>query len=343
MDILSSITGTGNPFRKPELRWGIFGTSRIAEDVILAIRKNKNNQVIAVAGRNLSSTRDYADRLQVPVAYGSYDELLGDATIQAVYIPLPNSLHMPWTIKALQAGKHVLVEKPFALNSDEGQQMIAHSVEKSLVLMEGFNYRYHSRIQKAVEMIKKGELGKLRFVEGSFSFSLENPNDFRLVPELGGGAMYDLGCYFVDFMRMAVGREPEVLQARCFESGSGVDLQTQVQLDFGNQVFGSFNVGLNSVFQNQVRVVGTDAILTLDHPFSGHNKSVSTIVEWEKEVQRVNYRAEDTFETLFEHFYNVVIKKEVPRFPLADSLKNMVVIDAIFQSAADNGKLISLK
>ena len=343
MDILSSKTGAGNLFKRPEVNWGILGTARISEKVIPAVKSSKHNHVVAVASRELTRARQLADKMQVPVAYGSYEELLADSTIQAIYIPIVNNEHKPWTIKALQAGKHVLVEKPFALNADEAHEMIGVSVEKSLVLMENFMYRYHPRIKKTLDAIQKGELGKLRFLHCSFSFPLENPDDFRLVPSLGGGALYDLGCYCVDFQRLMVGREPQAVQALFHEGGSGVDLQMQVTLDFGNQVYGSFDVAFNARFQNFARIVGTEAVMTLDWPFSVQDKSVSTVIERGDDVQKISYRPEDTYKNLIEHFYEVVIKKEIALYPLAGSLKNMIVIDAIFQSAIEDGKLIALK
>jgi len=343
MDILSSKTGAGNLFRKPEMNWGILSTARISEKVIPAIQSTKHNHVVAVSSRDLTRARQFADRMQVPVAYGSYDELIADPTVHAVYIPLTNNDHKTWTIKALQAGKHVLVEKPFALNANEAQEMVGAAVEKSLVLMEGFNYRYHSRIRKVFETIKKGELGKLRFVNCSFSFPLENPDDFRLVPSLGGGALYDLGCYCIDFQRLLVGREPETVQARCHSSGSGVDLQMQAELDFGNQTYGSFDVAFNAAHQNFARIIGTDAVMTLDWPFTGKDQNVSTIIERDGDVQKVNYRPEDTIKNMIDHFYEVVIKKEIPLYPLAESVKDLIVSDALFQSAIDNGGIVNLK
>ena len=342
MDILSLKTGSGNLFRKPELNWGVIGTARIAEQTIPSINATRNNRVVAVASRDLTRARQFADSLEVPVAYGSYEELLLDATVQAVYIPLTNEEHKPWTIKALQAGKHVLVEKPIALNAEEAREMVGVSVDKSLVLMESFNYRYHSRIQKVLETIRKDELGRLRFLHCSFSFLMNNPDDFRLVPAKGGGALYDLGCYCVDFQRLVVGREPQAVQARYYEGGSGVDLQMQVSLDFGNQIYGSFDVAFNAILQNVARILGTDGVMTLEWPFSAKGKNVTTIIEQGDDVQRINYRAEDTSQRLIEHYYQVVMKKEVPLYPLADSVKDMPVIDAIFQSAIQDGKLVQL-
>lgn len=344
MDILSSKTMTGNLFRKQELNWGILGTARIAEKAVIpAIRATKHNQVLAVASRDLTRAREYADRQDIPVAYGSYDELLQDQNVHAVFIPLPNNLHLPWTIKALQAGKHVLVEKPFALNADEAQQMVGMAVEKSLVLMENFMYRYHTRFQKALELIKKGEIGKIRFMHCSFSFPLNNPDDFRLVPDFGGGALYDLGCYCINIQRLLIGREPVSVQSQYHEGGSGVDLQMLATLDFGEQTYGSFSAAFNATSQQSARIVGSEGVLNLDWPFAGKDKNVKLELDKGSEIQTINFREENTYANLVDHFYQVVTRKETALFPLADALKNMIVIDGLFQSAIDNGKLVYLK
>ena len=342
MDILSLKTGTGNLFRKPELNWGILGTARIAETAIQAIRANRNNRVLALASRDLTRGRQFADKAKIPVAYGSYDELIADSSLQAVYIPLPNSEHKDWTIKALQAGKHVLVEKPFALNGDDAQAMVDAAVDSGQVLMESFNYRYHSRTLKALEILNKEELGKLRFVNCSFSFPLENPDDFRLVPELGGGALYDLGCYCIDFMRLMVRREPEAVQAHAHMGGSGVDLQLSVFLDFGNQIFGNFDVAFNATMQSSARIVGSEGVMTLDFPVTGHNRNVSLLLEKNHDNNKTSYRPEDSWAKMTDHFYQLAIKKDIARYQITDSVKNLTVIDAIFQSVIEDGKLVRL-
>lgn len=343
MDILSPKTITGNLFRKPELIWGVLGTARIAEKVIPAIQATRHNKVLAVASRDLARGRAFADRLGVPVAYGSYDELLRDPMVQAVYLPLPNHEHLPWAVKALQAGKHVLVEKPFALNADEAQQMVGTAIEKSLVLMENFMYRHTARIQKALEIAKTGELGKLRFIHSSFSFPLENPDDFRLVPDKGGGALYDLGCYCVNLQRLLVGREPITAQARCHTSGSGVDLQMTATLDFGDQIYGSFEIAFNAARQQFTRVVGSDAVMTLEATFNPADKPTAISIERGGEAKKINFKSENAYQSLIEHFYQVAIRKEIPLYPLADAVKNLAVIDSLFQSAIEDGKPLSLR
>lgn len=345
MEILSSKPIGGNLFHKPELNWGILGTARIAEkSIIPALLSMKHTPVIAVASRDLTRAQEFAEPFEIPRAYGNYDDLISDSDVQAVYIPLPNSEHAPWAIKAMQAGKHVLVEKPFALNADEAQLMISTALENSVVLMEGFMYRYSDRFEKIYEIIRSGSIGKVRLVQAGFSFMLGNPDDIRLAPDLGGGALYDLGCYCINIQRLLVGREPASVQAICQMSKSGVDLQTVATLDFGDQVFGQFMVSFNAEASQFLRIVGSAGTIHIEYPFNPHGESARTWLNTAgKENKRINFRAENDYKRMLDHFYNVVVSKDVPQFPLSDAINNMVVIDALFQSAADNGRLVNLK
>jgi len=345
VDILSSKPIAGNLFRKPELNWGILGTARIAERAVIpALLSMKHTPVIAVASRNLTRAQEFAAPFEIPRAYGSYEELLSDSNVQAVYIPLPNSEHAPWAIKAMQAGKHVLVEKPFALNANEAQLMISTALEHSVVLMEGFMYRYSNRFEKIHEIVRSGTIGKVRLVQSGFSFTLSNPDDIRLAPDLGGGALYDLGCYSINLQRLLVGREPASVQALCQMSKSGVDLQTVATLDFGDQVFGQFMVSFNADSSQFLRVVGSAGSIHIEKPFLLVGEGTSALLNVAgKESKRINFRAENDYKHMLEHFYNVAVSKDVPRFPLSDAINNLVVIDALFQSAVDNGRLVNIK
>jgi len=345
VDILSSKPIAGNLFRKPELNWGILGTARIAERAVIpALLSMKHTPVIAVASRNLTRAQEFAAPFEIPRAYGSYEELLSDSNVQAVYIPLPNSEHAPWAIKAMQAGKHVLVEKPFALNANEAQLMISTALEHSVVLMEGFMYRYSNRFEKIHEIVRSGTIGKVRLVQSGFSFTLSNPDDIRLAPDLGGGALYDLGCYSINLQRLLVGREPASVQALCQMSKSGVDLQTVATLDFGDQVLGQFMVSFNADSSQFLRVVGSAGSLHIEKPFLLIGEGTSVLLNVAgKESKRINFRAENDYKHMLEHFYNVAVSKDVPRFPLSDAINNLVVIDALFQSAVDNGRLVNIK
>jgi len=345
MDILSSKPVGGNIFRKPELNWGILGTARIAETAIIpTLLSMKQMPVIAVASRDLMRAQEFAAPFEIPRAYGNYDDLLSDSSVEAVYIPLPNSEHAPWAIKAMQAGKHVLVEKPFALTADEAQLMISTALENSVVLMEAFMYRYSERFEKIHEIVRSGTIGKIRLVQGAFTFTLSNPDDIRLAPDLGGGALYDLGCYCINSQRLLVGREPNKVQAICQMSKSGVDLQTVATLDFGDQVFGQFMVSFNADGSQFLRVVGSAGTIHIENPFLSVGKSTSALLNVAgKESKRINFRAENAYKRMLDHFYNVAISKDVPKFPLSDAINNMVVIDALFQSAVDNGRLVNIK
>lgn len=345
MDILSSKPIGGNLFRKPELNWGILGTARIAEKAVIpALQSMKHTPVIAVASRDLTRAQEFAAPFEIPRAYGNYEDLLSDKNVHAVYIPLPNSEHTPWAIKAMQAGKHVLVEKPFALNANEAQLMISTALENSVVLMEGFMYRYSERFEKIRELIRSGTIGKVRLVQSEFSFTLSNPDDIRLAPDLGGGALYDLGCYCVNFERLLVGREPTSVQAICQMSKSGVDLQTVATLDFGDQVFGQFMVSFNASDSQFLRVVGSAGSIHIEKPFLLMGEGTGALLNVAgKESKHINFRAENDYKHMLEHFYNVAVSKDVPRFPLSDAINNLVVLDALFQSAVDNGRLVNIK
>lgn len=345
MDILSSKPVGGNIFRKPELNWGILGTARIAEKAVIpALLSMKHNPIIAVASRDLTRAQEFAAPFEIPRAYGSYDELLADSNIQAVYLPLPNSEHAKWAIKAMQAGKHVLVEKPFALDADEAQLMVSTALENSVVLMEAFMYRHSERFEKIREIVRSGTIGKIRLIQAGFTFTLSNPDDIRLAPDLGGGALYDLGCYCINIQRLLVGREPSSVQAICQMSKSGVDLQTVATLDFGDQTFGQFMVSFNAERSQFLRVVGSAGSIHIEDPFNPNGESTNAVLNAAgKDSRRITFKAENDYKRMLEHFYNTAISKDLARFPLSDAVNNMVVIDALFQSAIDNNKLVTLK
>lgn len=330
-------------FNKSDLSWGVLGTARIASGhVIPAMKASRHNIVAAIASRDLTRAQQFAQTNGIPKAYGSYDELLADPEIDAVYIPLPNSEHAPWAVKAMEAGKHVLVEKPFALNSDEAQLMVSTALEHSVLLMEAFMYRYHARFEEIMDLLQRGALGQLRFIQSTFSFQLTNPNDYRLSAMLGGGALYDLGCYCVNFQRLLVGREPHQVQALSFVGSTNVDLEMSGTLDFGEQVFTHFDVAFNAAPQQYTRIIGSEGVLSFEKCFNPGTDGTEAYLLKEGNTKRIRFKREDAYQKMVEHFYNVIVSKEAPLFPLSDAVNNMVVIDALFQSAIDGSKMVSL-
>lgn len=343
MSMLSSLKEGGNIFKKPELRWGVLGTARIAKNwVIPAINNTKHNKVIAVASRDLSRAVEFATPLQIAKAFGDYDDMLADPEIDAVYIPLPNSDHAPWAIKAMEAGKHVLVEKPFALNADEAQQMISVSLDKSVTLMEAFMYRFSSRFDKLIQIVRFGDIGKIRFIESSFSFNLTNPDDFRLHAEQGGGALYDLGCYCVNLHRQLANREPLSVQATQYKGNTSVDLQMSAMMEFDEAIFSHFSVGLNGYSQQATRVVGSEAVLEIEFPFNPSGAVTSAKLIKAGQAKTLTFKAENDYEKMIAHFYEVAIRRAIAKFPLSDSINNLIVMQALSDSARNGGMVVKL-
>lgn len=343
MDILSSIQTSGNLLKIPGLNWGIMSTAHIAEKAVIpAIRMVKNNQVIAVGSRDLARATAFAAKLDIPKAYGSYQDLLNDRDVQAVYIPLPNSDHKEWTIKALEAGKHVLVEKSFALSADDAQEMVSSALEHGLILMENFMYRYSSRFDKVVEMVRKGELGKLKLIQSTFSWNLTNPDDIRLSANLGGGSLLDIGTYCVNFARQLAGREPVAVSCRFYRGNSAVDLQAAGNLAFGDQLEAQFFSSFAATGQQYTRIVGTEGVLEVPRSFNNGGEKTEAILTKGNETKRFSFKSENDYKSLLEHFYQVVISRESPRFPLSDAVNQMLVLETLAKSAEQGGAWLSL-
>jgi predicted dehydrogenase len=343
MDILSSLQTSGNLLKTPGLNWGIMSTARIAEKAVIpAIRTVKNNQVVAIASRDLARATSFAAKLEIPKAHGSYQDLLNDRDVQAVYIPLPNSEHKEWTIKALEAGKHVLVEKSFALSADDAQEMVSSALEHGLILMENFMYRYSSRFDKVMEMVRKGELGKLKLIQSSFSWNLTNPDDIRLSANLGGGSLLDLGTYCVNIQRQLAGREPVAVSCRFYQGNTTVDLQAAGSLYFGDQLESQFFCSFAAAGQQYTRIVGTEGVLELPHSFNNGGEKTEAILTKGNETKRLSFKTENDYKSLLEHFYQVVISRESPRFPLADAVNQMLVLETLARSAQQDGVWLSI-
>jgi predicted dehydrogenase len=341
--MLSSLKEGGNIFKKPEVRWGVLGTARIAKNqVIPAINNTKHNKVIAVASRDLSRALEFATPLQITKAFGDYEDMLSDPEIDAIYIPLPNDDHAPWAIKAMEAGKHVLVEKPFALNADEAQHMVSVSLDKSVVLMEAFMYRYNTRFDKFIQIVRFGDVGKIRFIQSSFTFNLTNPDDFRLHSEQGGGALYDLGCYCVNFQRQLANREPLKVQASMYQGNTDVDLQMSGNMEFDEAILSHFDVAFNGFPQQSTRVLGSDGFLEIEQPFNPSGSGSTARLTKEGETKTLTFKAENDYEKMISHFYEVIIRRAIPKFPLSDAINNLIAMQALLESARNGGMVVKL-
>jgi xylose dehydrogenase (NAD/NADP) len=244
------ITGT-------RIRWGILGCARIARrGLIPGIRSSRTGELFALASRDQSTAQAWSQEFGIPKAYASYQELLGDTEIDAVYIPLPNELHKAWVTAAADAGKHVLCEKPLALDAQEAAEMVEHCRKRGVLLMEAFMWRHQARSLKLLEIVRGGTIGALRLIRSSFSFPID-AGDWRLDPARGGGALYDVGCYGLSTARLFADGEPSSGQAIGRFGETGVDLSITAVLEFAGGVLATIDCSFEQPFRCSYELVGT--------------------------------------------------------------------------------------
>ena len=329
------------------LKFGLIGASRIAGGALVpALEKAHNAVAWGVAARDPQKAKEFALEHGVPHAFSSYDELLSSPEIEAVYISLPNSDHKEWTIKALEAGKHVICEKALALNAAEVLEMADASRRTGKLLLEGFMWRFHPQVLKALELMP--QLGELRHIAASFSFMLERPEDIRWVRSLGGGAIFDVGCYTVCAARTFAGREPVAVTAWTEESssesfgaslGRGVDTRMVALLDFGGGLKAQLDCAITQPVRQRLELVGATGTLVLETPFvPGRsqaerlpNGSVGPRVLLSGEP--VEVEAADQYQLMVEHFVEAARGEVALRYPLEDAIGQATVLDQIFTSA----------
>jgi predicted dehydrogenase len=322
-----------------QLRWGVLSTAKIGrEKVIPALQKSAHNQVLAICSRDAQSARRVADELQIERAYGTYEELLADPDIDAIYNPLPNHLHVDWSIKALQAGKHVLCEKPLGLNTADAQRLVdAAQAHPQLKVMEAFMYRFHPQWQLAKQLVDEGRIGKLHAVHSHFSYNNREPDNIRNKAEWGGGALLDIGCYSISLSRWLFNEEPtQVLGQITPMPGQDVDCLTSAIMEF-SAGSASFIAATKIEPIQYAEAIGDEGSLYLERPF--YNDSSEPV----QRVRLTRNRVQEVIEVTDTNHYSamgdafalsIFNNSQVPT-PLADAIANMRAIDAIFKSAAE--------
>lgn len=322
-----------------KLRWGIMSTAKIGRgEVIPAIQSSKNGIVTAIASRDAQKGTEFANMLGIPRAYGSYEALLDDPDIDAVYIPLPNSLHYEWTIKAARAGKHILCEKPMALNSAQCLEMGAAAKENEVLLMEAFMYRFLPRTEKLIEMVHAGTLGSLKMIQSSFTFNLSHPENIRFNPDLGGGSLMDIGCYCVNIARSLAGEEPEAVQALAIWAPSGVDERMIGCMRFTNGLMAQFDCALTLARRESCMAAGTNGYFDVPKPFRpGDGDSYLYEHREGKEIQH-HFSGCDEYQPMVEHFSDCVLNHKPVRYPATEAAANMSVIESLYLSAHHGGE-----
>lgn len=332
------------------LRWGIIGAGRIARKFVAAVQPSEEAVVTAVASRDPERASAIAAELGIARAHGSYEALLADPEVDALYIGLPNGMHAEWAIKAAQAGKHILCEKPLGSNRAEAEQMFVAARDNRVWLMEAFMYRFHPRTLRIKELVDSGAIGAVRLIRAGFSFTLGRPDDVRWQADMAGGAIMDVGCYCVNLARMLIGVAPEQVWATARWSAGGVDETLAGTLEYPGGAIAHIACSFAGGFQQQTQIVGSDGLIEIDQTFTMQPNQTTAIRVWRGvhfapleviELPPVNhYRLEaEGFGRLIRAGHG---QHGLPEMPLAETLDNMATIEALLHSAR-TGQVVQVK
>ncbi len=323
-----------------QLNWGLLSTAKINQALIKPLNASKRTRLLAVASRSQSSADAYARDWKIPRAYGSYEAMLADPEIDVVYNSLPNHLHAEWTIKALRAGKHVLCEKPIALSLAEIDEMTSVAKETGKVLAEAFMYLHHAQTLKVKEIVDSGALGKLQLIKGAFTFTLTREGNFRSIKEMGGGSIWDVGCYPISFARMIVGEEPVEVFGWQVEGVGGSEESFIGQMRFANGIHAQFDSGFKSPSRSYMEIVGSEAVLKISAPFKPQVKNELILVRGNAE-EKIKISGTELYIGEVEDMCDAVLMNKPSRISLADSRGNIATILGLIDSA-NQKKSISL-
>jgi len=327
-----------------KVKWGVLGVANIAtEKVIPAMQRGEAAEIAAIASRDGAKARSAAAKLGIPRAYGSYEELLADPAIEAVYNPLPNELHVPWSIKALEAGKHVLCEKPIALDAEEAQTLIAARDRAGRLAAEAFMVRHHPQWRRARELAASGAIGAVSAVQTFFSYRLLDPNNVRNIPP-GGGGLYDIGCYAILSGRYVFGADPvRVVATLDRDPNFRTDRRVSALLEFPGARHLTFTVSTQLAPHQRVTIVGETGRIEIEIPFNAPpDRPTRILIDSGADLLGGGARTEefavcDQYTLQGDAFSRVVLGESKLEFPLEDAVMSMRVIDALFRSAERGG------
>jgi predicted dehydrogenase len=320
-----------------KINWGILGTATIAlEKVIPALKQTMFSRVEAIASRNIQKSRKITKLFNIPLAYGSYEDLLSDQSITAVYIPLPNSLHVEWVIKSLQAGKHVLCEKPISHTLSDAEYLYKLSIEfPNLKLMEAFMYRFHPQWHQVHHWIQTEKIGDLEAIISHFSFFDDDPGSIVNKKDLGGGSLLDIGCYCISLSRYLFHSEPKSVFAHMeFDPRFNIERQTTAIMKFNSKYISRFTSATQQSEFQKVILLGSSGYIEMDTPFivSAGLSSEVYIVNG-KEINTVKFKPCNQYKEQFDSFSKSIINNEPVPLQLSESVANMRIIEALQKSA----------
>ncbi|MEA2220805.1 MAG: D-xylose 1-dehydrogenase D-xylono,5-lactone-forming [Solirubrobacteraceae bacterium] len=321
------------------MRWGLLSTARIDSQLIAGARQTAAAEVVAVASRSMEAAQAFARLHGIPRAHGSYEALLADPAVEAVYVPLPNALHVDWTLRALQAGKHVLCEKPMDRRPERVEHAFDVAEAAGLVLCEAFMWRHNPQTAGVRELLDDGAIGDVRLVRACFSFQLARDGDVRLDPALDGGALMDVGCYCVSGARMVAGGEPVSASAEVVTGPTGVDMRMTGLLRFGDDVLAAIDCGFDLPARAALEIAGSEGRIVLADPW--HCRRPRIVLERGAEREVVKLRPVDSYRLELEDMAAAIRGERAPLLGRGDALGQARAIDALYRAAAE-GRAVAL-
>jgi xylose dehydrogenase (NAD/NADP) len=314
------------------MRWGILGAARITRSIIPALRAAAGHTLEAIASRDADKAAAAAAEWGIPRGITGYEALLADPGVDAVYIPLPNHLHAEWAVRAAEAGKHVLCEKPLALTVAEVDRIAAAAAAARVHVAEAFMYRHHPQTHAVQELVAGGAIGALRFVRACFSFTLDRPGDVRFDPAKGGGDLWDIGCYPVSYARTIVGAEPEAVHASAVMGPTHVDMSVGAVLRFPSGVLALVDASFAAPCRTEVEVVGSTGTIRVSHPFKPGSREIVLVIRGDEVLEHV-VESPPLYVSQFEDFGRAARGAQPPVVTLADSRANTAALVAVLEAA----------
>ncbi len=316
-----------------KVRWGLLSTANINRRLIPAIRQSERGELVAVASRNKDTAVTYANQWDIPQTFGSYQEILDSHAVDAIYNPLPNHLHAAWSIKAMRAGKHVLCEKPLALSLAEVDEMTAVSQETGMALAEAFMYRHHPQTKIIGEMVRNGRIGPISLVRAAFNFMLTNPDNVRLVPEYGGGCLWDVGVYPVSLAQYIMGGPPEWVFGTQRLGETGVDLFFAGQMGYGNGRIAQISASFSSPFYTIAEILGTEGSLLVTRPFINQNEGQLIYTPANGQPEEITVPDEYLYLGEVADMHDAILNGQLNYLTLAESRSHVKTVLALYESA----------
>jgi D-xylose 1-dehydrogenase (NADP+, D-xylono-1,5-lactone-forming) len=317
------------------INWGILSTARINRLVLAGARKSDRVDIVAVASRDTGRAEAYAREHGIERSHGSYEALLEDPGIDAVYIPLPNSMHVEWTVRALEAGKHVLCEKPLTRRTADAEQAFDVAERTNRLLMEAFMYRHHPQTHRLAALVRDGAIGRLEHIRAAFSFTVDNPGNIRMLSELDGGALMDVGCYCVNGSRMLAG-EPSEYSGEQVAGPGGVDVRFNGTMRFEAGVTAQFECGLDLPFRDELEVTGSEATLFLDDPWHCRSPLIELRQAGQSNgaAERIEIEPADSYQLELENMSEAIRGEGTPLLGRDDAVGQARAIEELYRWAA---------